>query len=55
MHVVLRPAGEQMFDTRAWLGPAVVGGERKCTSQAVAGVADGTLEVFLPVGTSFQT
>jgi hypothetical protein len=24
MHVVLRPAGDQMFDTRAWRGPAVV-------------------------------
>ena len=31
MHVVLRPAGEQMFDTGAWLGPAVVGGDR-CSS-----------------------
>jgi hypothetical protein len=27
MHVVLRPAGEQMFDTRAWRGRAVVGGD----------------------------
>jgi hypothetical protein len=27
MHVVLRPAGDQMFDTRAWRGPAVVGGD----------------------------
>ena len=31
MHVVLRPAGEQMFDTGAWRGPAVVGGD-KCSS-----------------------
>ncbi len=23
----LRPAGDQMFDTRAWRGPAVVGGD----------------------------
>jgi hypothetical protein len=27
MHVALRPAGDQMFDTRAWRGPAVVGGD----------------------------
>jgi len=27
MHELLRPAGDQMFDTRAWRGPAVVGGD----------------------------
>jgi hypothetical protein len=27
MHVVLRPAGQQMFDTRAWRGPVVVGAD----------------------------
>src|SRR5712671_2608120 len=27
MHALLRPAGDQMYDTRAWRGPAVVGGD----------------------------
>ncbi len=27
MRELLRPAGDQMFDTRAWRGPAVVGGD----------------------------
>jgi len=27
MPELLRPAGDQMFDTRAWRGPAVVGGD----------------------------
>jgi hypothetical protein len=27
MHALLRPAGDQMHDTRAWRGPAVVGGD----------------------------
>jgi hypothetical protein len=27
MHVLQRPAGDQMFDTRAWRGLAVVGGD----------------------------
>jgi hypothetical protein len=27
MHVVLRPAGDQMFDTREWRALALVGGD----------------------------
>jgi hypothetical protein len=27
MHTLLRSAGDQMYDTRAWRGPAVVGGD----------------------------
>ena len=27
MHALLRPAGDQMYDTRTWRGPAVVGGD----------------------------
>jgi hypothetical protein len=27
MPELLRPAGDQMFDTREWRGPAVVGGD----------------------------
>jgi hypothetical protein len=47
MHVVLRPAGDQMFDTRAWRGPAVVsfGTKRRCQGSLTMSAPQGETDV----------